>query len=51
MPTRIASLADFFAEDSDFKVLFFWDWDNGLNPTPYSEAVKCAGNGGRRSVR
>ena len=32
---RIASLADFFAKDSDFKVLSFWDWDKSLNPTPY----------------
>ena len=34
---RIASLAEFFAKDSDFKVLGFWDWDKSLNPTPYRE--------------
>lgn len=34
---RIASLAEFFAKDSDFKVLGFWDWDKSLNPTPFRE--------------
>ena len=35
-PGRIASQADFFAKDSDFKVLSFWDWDKSLNPIPNS---------------
>ena len=34
---RIASLVEFFAKGSEFKVLGFWEWDKSLNPTPYRE--------------